>query len=138
MTVVVDASLAIKWVIEEDGSDAARKIAASEVMTAPELLLIECANVLRTKTRFGQVSADAARQALFALEATPIRLTPIRPHVAAAHAIALELNRSAYDSLYLAVALAERATLVTADLKFARAAAAHPVYGALVRPLAAD
>lgn len=128
MTVIVDASVALKWVLEEDGSDAARQVAATELMAAPDLLFIECANALRTKARFGHVDAALSTSALSALEGMPVRAVPIRPHVAAAHALALELNRSAYDALYLAVALAERSTLVTADSRFAAAVLAHPIY----------
>jgi predicted nucleic acid-binding protein len=135
MTVVVDASVAIKWLLEEEGSEAARRLAADEVMVAPELMLIECANVLRTKTRFGQLDEALSRQALLALEAMPMRWAPIRPYVAAAHAIAIELNRSAYDALYLALALSERAVLVTAHQRFASAALAHPAYDRSVRLL---
>jgi predicted nucleic acid-binding protein len=137
VTVIVDASVAIKWVLSEDGSEAAKRLVADEILAAPDLMFIECANVLRTKTRRGELSALFAGEALAVIDAIPIRSIPARPHVAAAHAIALELDRSAYDALYLAVALAERATLFTADMRFAVAAQAHPVYGASLRLLEA-
>jgi len=137
MTVIVDASVALKWVLEEDGSDAARRLADDELMVAPELLLTECANALRTKVRFGQLDPALSTACLVAIQAMPSRLTPIRSHIAAAHAIALEIDRSAYDSLYLAVALAERATLVTADARFASAALSHPAYRDALRLLKA-
>jgi predicted nucleic acid-binding protein len=137
MTLVVDASVALKWVIEEDASDAARALLASEVLAAPDLLFIECANVLWAKTRRAQISPAEATAAFAALEATPIRSIPTRVHAAAAQAIALELDQTAYDSLYLAVALSERAVLVTADRAFARAAGAHPVYRDSVKLLGA-
>ena len=135
MTVIVDASVAIKWVLEEEGSEAARRLAEDALLAAPELMLIECANVLRTKVRFGQLDPALSTASLAAIQAMPVRLIPMRPHVAAAHAIALEIDRSAYDCLYLAVTLAERATLVTADKRFTQAVAAHPVYRESVRPL---
>jgi predicted nucleic acid-binding protein len=135
MTVIVDASVAMKWLLVEDGSETANQLIVDEILAAPDLLFIECANVLRTRTRAGALTRESAREALATLDAIPIRTLPIRPHVAAAHAIALELDRSAYDSLYLAVALAERATLITADLKFANAALAHPVYSSTLRVL---
>ena len=132
---IVDASVAIKWVVEEPGSEPARKLISEELLAAPELLFVECANVLRTLVRQGRLGVVPARQFLAAIDAVPIRGIPIRPHAATAHAIAVELSRSAYDSLYLAAALAERAVMVTADEAFARAAMAHPVYASAVRLL---
>ena len=51
MTVVVDASVALKWVIQEDGSEAAEALLRQEPLLAPDLLIVECANVLWVKTR---------------------------------------------------------------------------------------
>jgi predicted nucleic acid-binding protein len=137
MTLIVDASVAIKWVLEEYGSDEARDLVADEILAVPDLMFIECANILRTKTKRGELQADFAREALAVIDAIPLRSIAGRAHVAAAHAISIELDCSAYDALYLAVALAERAVLVTADARFARAAQAHPVYQASLRLLSA-
>ena len=43
---VVDASVAIKWTIDEPGSDEAFHLALTTLLVAPRLILIECANVL--------------------------------------------------------------------------------------------
>ena len=137
MTLLVDANVAIKWVIDEEGSDAARDLILSDALAAPELLFAECANALRTKVRQGYLSAPLARAAMAQIEASPIRTVPIKPHASAALEIALDLASSAYDALYLAVALAERATLVTADARLARAAAGHPLYGGAIMLLQA-
>jgi predicted nucleic acid-binding protein len=136
MTVIVDASVAIKWVILEDGSAAANRLISEEELAAPDLLFVECANVLRTKAKRGDLTPAVARQGLALIDAMPIRSIPIRQHVGAAHVLALELDRSAYDALYLAVGLAERATLVTADVKFAAAILANPAYSKSIRLLA--
>ena len=128
MTIIVDASVALKWVIEEDGSDAARALISRDDLAAPDLLFIECANVLCAKARRSDIAQADALAALAAIEATPIRSIPSRRHAATAQAIAFELAQTAYDSLYLATALAERAIFITADKAFARAAAVHPVY----------
>ena len=53
MTVIVDASVALKWVIEEDGSEAAGALLLEEPLAAPDLLIVECANVLWAKARRG-------------------------------------------------------------------------------------
>lgn len=135
MAVVVDASVALKWVLDEAGSPAARRLAATEALAAPDLMFVECANVLWVKARRGVMSEADASIALQLIEAVPIRTVSARSHVRAAQAIAFELRQSAYDSLYLAIAIAERVVFATADEAFVRAASAHPVYGRSVRLL---
>jgi predicted nucleic acid-binding protein len=136
MTKIVDASVALKWVLEEDGSEAAQSIVLEEMLAAPDLLFVECANVLCVKVRRGVISRDDAVAALRAIESAPVRSIPSRAHTAAAQALAFELEQTAYDCLYLAVAIAERAVLTTADEAFFRAVEAHPVYGPWIERLA--
>ena len=135
MTQVVDASVAIKWVIEEAGSDAARALVLGEPLLAPDFLLVECANILWKLVRRRLLSRDDGRAALAAIEAVPVQLMPAPVYVSAAQDIGLDLEETVYDSLYLAVALAERAVLVTADRRFAQAARRHGVYALSVRLL---
>ena len=135
MTVVVDASVALKWVLDEEGSDRARALAASETMIAPDLWLIECANVLTMRVRCGKIASDVAAQAVDLIASAPVRIVPTRAYVPTAHALSVILNQSAYDSLYLALALGERAVMVTADAAFFRATSAVSAYASSVRLL---
>jgi predicted nucleic acid-binding protein len=132
---VVDASVALKWVLEEDGAAEAIALVDSEILLAPDLLFVECANVLGRRVRRGEISAEAAREAQAAIEAVPIRVVPIKAHAATALTAALELQQSAYDCLYLMCAVAERSVMVTADAVFARAVQSHPTWGRAVRLL---
>lgn len=133
--VIVDACVALKWVLQEQDSDRAIALLASESLASPELFWAECASVLWKKARKQQIATADARAAFAAIDAAPVSVVAGRSLAAAAQAMAFELDQSAYDCLYLAAALAERCVFVTADEAFARAALAHPVYAGSVRVL---
>jgi predicted nucleic acid-binding protein len=135
VTLIVDASVVLKWVLPEDGTDRARALVMQDTLAAPDLLWIECANVLWVKARRGQIAMDDARSALEAIRATPIVVLPVVELAAPALEIAAALDHSAYDSLYLAAALQENCVLVTADLPFAAKASSIERFAGAVRPL---
>ena len=117
---VVDASMAVKWVVEEPDSGQARLLARAR-LEAPDLLVIECANILWKKARMGDIGAKQARERLDALLEAPVALTPSRDLLGRAMDLALELEHPVYDCLYLALALARGVPLVTADERLAKA-----------------
>ena len=117
---VVDASVALKWVVQEDDSEAATALASRD-LAAPSILIAECANVLWTKTRRSELSDGEATERMVALQSAPVALTPIENMVTDALALALRLEHPVYDCLYLALARRLNATLVTADRRFVNA-----------------
>ena len=101
---VVDASVAIKWVIGEAGAEAAAKLAGSQ-LSAPDILLAECGSALWAKARRGEITDDEALSALAALRRAPVVLTPVPVLAADALRLALLIGHPIYDCLYLALSL---------------------------------
>lgn len=116
MTIVVDASVAVKWVIPEVLSDQADAVRGrADHVLAPDLLLPEAANALWKKLMRREITAREAGQALALLMRAGLDLRPSSPLLRQALSLARLLGHPVYDCIYLALAQAERATLITAD-----------------------
>ena len=118
---VIDASVAIKWVIEEDGTKEALAL-RRQALAAPDLLVAECAKILRKKVRRKELSEPEAAFAAGLLARADIELVAMRPYLEAATRIAAGLDHPAYDCFYIALAEAEGLSLVTADSTLVRKA----------------
>jgi len=122
---VVDASVAAKWVLREVGSsDAARILDAFRrghlSVFAPSLLVEEVAAVIATRFRRNLLNS---RQAVEAFEQMLIYLpTLVRSNDVARSAMRLATQHRAsfYDCLYLAWSFELKCDLVTADARFFR------------------
>lgn len=133
MTWVVDASVAVKWVVPENLSESADRLLGSEdPLMAPDLLMIEAANALWKKARRKELSAAEAGRALDVLLASGIVVCAAEPLLGRALAMAQRLEHSVYDCVYLALAERERATLVTADERLLRRLAGRRVRARVV------
>lgn len=128
MRIVIDASVALKWVIPEQDSGAAEALRGNDLI-APSLWLTEAANALWRYVSAGQLNAEQAARRFAELAGAPVAAITIEAHIAAALKIAVELRHPVYDCLYLAVALAHDTHVVTADRRFAAAAALPPLVG---------
>jgi predicted nucleic acid-binding protein len=117
--VVIDASIAIKWVVEEEGTALALSVRSSyDKLLAPDLLASECANVLWKKAARGELMAQEAQMAARLLAASDIELIGTRAFLETATRLAIRLNHPAYDCTYLALAMAQDCPFVTADAAF--------------------
>ena len=119
-TLVIDASIAVKWVVEEDGTPQALALRGRPKLIAPELLVAECANILRKKVRRRELSKDEAVLASRLLQAAEIELQSTRSLLEPATRIAIELDHPAYDCVYIAQAVANGCRFVTADESLVR------------------
>ena len=118
--VVIDASIAIKWVVEEDGTPEALRILGTRPLSSPDLLLAECANILWKKVRRAELARDEAIMASRVLQRSDVEILPTRALMETATRLAIELDHPAYDCVYLALALENGWPFVTADDRLRR------------------
>jgi len=115
---VVDASVAVKWVVTEIDSESAERVNGLGQLLAPAHLPIEVANAIWKKHRAGELPLLTAHEALSATLQFPIDYIESQELLIAAFSLATLHDRTIYDSLYLALALREECPLVTADRRF--------------------
>jgi predicted nucleic acid-binding protein len=121
MKVVVDASLAIAWFVEETATTTARQLAASaHDLLAPDCLLAELADALVTCRWRGLVPEGFVAQAIATLQGgRAIALAETPGLLAPAAILAETLAHPVHDCLYLALAQREAASLATFDTRLA-------------------
>jgi predicted nucleic acid-binding protein len=115
MTIVVDASVAAQWVLEQEGTARANALRLESGLVAPSLIAAEIGSALWKAVRRRIItSADA-------LAAIEVALLPFEALIATeelripALALAIELQHPIYDCFYIALAGREQSPLVTAD-----------------------
>lgn len=120
---VVDASVAVKWYVEEEGSaKAVRLLEDTCALHAPDFMRIEVENVLLSKMRRGEMSIAEAEDIRLAIRRVPIRWDSSPEMLDDAFRWAVLLHRTIYDSIYVSLAVRLGIPLVTADEKLRHAA----------------
>ncbi len=126
---VVDASVAVKWVLPEPGSDRAGTLLTAVAdgrirILTPDICVAEVTNVLWKRChRRNELTPRQARQAqALLMDALPTP-TPSADLASTALDIALMFGHSVYDCLYVALAELDGCPLVTADRPLVRAMA---------------
>lgn len=121
--IIIDASVAIKWINKEIYSELAfsllnKHIAGDQKIIVPGFLFIEVANALGTKSRSSEKDISEGLQFLFASNLHIYEL--INEDIIQAARKAKQYKTSVYDMLYAVIADKKNSLLITADEKFAQ------------------
>jgi predicted nucleic acid-binding protein len=127
---VLDASVALKWALPEPGREQALGIldayeSGSLDLLAPRVFLEEVASALAKRCRRKELTPRQAQEAFRHLEQRKPLLMDRADHLEDALSLSIRHQLSLWDSLYLALAIARRSTLFTADQRLFRNAARH-------------
>jgi predicted nucleic acid-binding protein len=128
-TVVVDASIVLKWVLQEPDSHTAEALLVEwidkeTVILAPALLVYELTNSLYRKARKGEITFEEVELSLRKILLTGLELDFSEDPNLSLKAVELAKRfdlPATYDSHYLALAQREGCELWTTDIKMLRA-----------------
>jgi predicted nucleic acid-binding protein len=123
---VVDASVTLAWCFADEGSELADRVLDQferDEAVAPAIWPLEVANGLRTAERLGRLDlADLAhvRELLTALP-VQVEVVPLDTALGEVAEVARQLDLTAYDAAYLALAARRGLALATVDERLRRA-----------------
>ena len=118
---VIDASVIIKYLVPEAETPVVRQLMHNllsddeAVVYIPDLLYIECTNVLWKKVQRGEVDRQTAEENLADLAGMELNVTPIVDLMQRALHLACDHGISAYDACYVALAEQHALPLIMAD-----------------------
>jgi predicted nucleic acid-binding protein len=119
-TLVIDASVAVKWLVLEDMSEVAKELYGSgDHLVAPRLITTEIANALARKMMQGMLTRHEAKYHFSSLPQFLPDLMDVDHLIEPAFENACILRHPIYDLIYLEAARKVDAQLVTADRRFA-------------------
>jgi predicted nucleic acid-binding protein len=134
--VVIDASVAVKWVAEESLTEQAISLLAGPALCAPAHWLAEAGNAVWSKFYRGQWSAEIAQARGAALHRAPVEPVPLLDLSKRALELAIAMEITVYDALYVALAEVRGIPLVSGDGKLMRRMANDSALAPLAQPLA--
>ena len=122
MTLIVDASVALKWYLDDEphAAEARAILLAGEPLVAPDLVIAEVCNAAWRGVRVARIDQSQAEGIARSLPALFDVLVGGSVIVERAVVIAGQLDHAVYDCFYLALAEARDTLLVTADTRVLR------------------
>ena len=126
MILTVDASVVVKWFVDEPLSEESRLLLAHRLhLRAPAILISEFANTIWKKVRRGEIADSGPYFDELASIPEIFDLLPDADVIERAACIAVEIGHPVYDCLYLACAEATESAAITADRRLADKAASR-------------
>jgi len=130
---VLDASVAAKWFLPAAGesliteaAEILRDFANGKIrLSVPDLFWPEFGNTLWKAVRLKRMSPKSAEESIGAIAELAIPTTPSTPLLKDAFSIAFTFDRTVYDCIYVALALASGRPFITADERLANVLAAR-------------
>lgn len=116
--VIVDTSVALKWFLPEEGSEAARDLVQRESVGSPDLLFYEFSNVLSCQRGLSLEEVQRLLDLLYQLD-LQVFLLPQKGFRRAVE-ISRKFGLSVYDASFVALAESMEIDFITADRKLAR------------------
>jgi predicted nucleic acid-binding protein len=125
--VVVDASVIAAAFFPEPHSAAARTLLTSgDSLYVPDLVYAEVANVFWKRHGRGEIDEKDAADLLSDVLRLPLEVTPSRQLASAALELAMRTGRTAYDCLYIALAVQSKTVMVSNDRRLVNALSGGP------------
>jgi len=113
--VVLDASVALRWLLDEAEAVTAFELLEKYILHAPDFLLVEVSNVLWVKTRAQRLNREGAEELYARLTELPITYWPTAELIARSRAASFAYDLTLYDTLYVALSARSGHPLATAD-----------------------
>jgi predicted nucleic acid-binding protein len=126
LVIVLDASVAVKWFVQEAGSDLARELLDAEQghLIVPDIFVVEVTSALVREANANKPMGEIFRAGLLHLidlidrQSLVLMRTP-PGHIIEAGTLAIDLGHPLKDCIYLALAMELDCDLLTCDTRFA-------------------
>jgi predicted nucleic acid-binding protein len=133
MKYVIDASVAVRWMLKSPHYLEARRLRTDSLqqihdLIAPETILWETANAFLKAERGKVIPAGEARLYFYVFLRTQPLTYGVPQFIHTALDISLQTNAGLYDSMYLALALREKCEFFTADDRLIRILQGQPQF----------
>ncbi len=120
-TVVLDASIAAKWIFLESGSEEAEKVLNDQDhFTVPDLFYLEMDAIIGKKYRKKELSGEEVHQKREFVRELSVDVVYLHILSDLAFDISISLPVTIYDALYLALAVEKKTEMWTADDRLVR------------------